>query len=63
MTTITNPSAQSIGLIDPYGGPLVDLMVPEAEREALIAHAMTLTSIRLTERAACDLELVVVDVA
>ena len=57
MTTITNPSPQLPSLIDPYGGPLVDLMIPEEEREAMTAHAMNLPSIRLTERAACDLEL------
>jgi len=60
MTTITNSITQSTDLIDPYGGPLVDLMVLDEEREALTAHAMTLPSIRLTMRAACDLELLAV---
>ena len=41
-------------LIPPYGDVLVDLLV---EDEALWAHANTLPSIQLSERAVCDLEL------
>ena len=44
-------------LIAPYGGKLVDLMVPEGERAELRAYANSLPSIRISERAACDLEL------
>ncbi len=44
-------------LIEPYGGRLVDLLVPEAERAALKEHAGRLPSIQISERAACDLEL------
>jgi len=44
-------------LIDPYGGYLVDLLVPEAEKADVKAYASTLPSLRLSDRAVCDLEL------
>jgi sulfate adenylyltransferase len=44
-------------LITPYGGHLVDLMVPETERAELRDYANTLPAIRISERAVCDLEL------
>lgn len=44
-------------LISPYGGHLVDLLVPPSEREALMAHATSLPSLQLTSRNVCDLEL------
>ena len=44
-------------LISPYGGTLVDLLVPEAERDAVRARAKQLPLIRLSERSICDLEL------
>lgn len=44
-------------LIPPYGGKLVDLLVPPAEQEALREYANRLPSIRLSARAECDLEL------
>ena len=44
-------------LIPPYGGKLVDLVVGGDEREALIARAMKLPSIKISTRALCDLEL------
>jgi sulfate adenylyltransferase len=44
-------------LIAPYGGKLVDLVAPAAEREALMARASKLTSIKITMRNLCDLEL------
>jgi sulfate adenylyltransferase len=47
-------------LIPPYGGQLVDLLVPAGEREALTAYAHDLPSIRLSYRATCDLELLAV---
>ncbi len=49
---MTNPS-----LVPPYGGDLVDLLVPPHEVERLVAHANALPSVRLSERAVCDLEL------
>lgn len=45
-------------LIPPYGGKLVDLVVKGAEREALIARAGKLPSIKITNRNLCDLELI-----
>ncbi len=44
-------------LITPYGGSLVNLMVPAEEREALRDYAAGLPFIRISERALCDLEL------
>lgn len=44
-------------LITPYGGRLVDLVVPPAAVAELRAHAGRLPSLQLTERSACDLEL------
>ena len=44
-------------LITPYGGELVDLVVPAAEKSELKDYANRLPSFQLHERAACDLEL------
>lgn len=41
----------------PCGGELINLIVPEEEREELFNYANTLQTIQLDERAACDLEL------
>lgn len=49
--------AQSSKLITPYGGKLVDLMVPTEKREEIKEYANHLPSIQISERAACDLEL------
>ena len=46
------------GLIAPHGGSLVDLMVPEAEREAVRASADR--RLECSDRNACDVELLVV---
>ncbi len=47
-------------LISPYGGKLIDLLVPHQEREELKAHASTLASIQISDRAACDLEMLAI---
>ncbi len=47
----------SENLIQPYGGLLVDLIVPPEQREMLLAKAALLPSIQLHDRAVCDLEL------
>jgi sulfate adenylyltransferase len=44
-------------LISPYGGRLVDLMVPAEALAEVKAYANQLPSIQISERAACDLEL------
>src|SRR5574342_1123951 len=44
-------------LITPYGGKLVNLVVDEMERERLLARAPKLSSIKITMRNLCDLEL------
>jgi len=44
-------------LIAPYGGPLVDLLVQPDELAELTAYAGGLSSIQLSDRAVCDLEL------
>ena len=50
-------STQGASLISPYGGTLVDLMVPAEAQDELKAHATQLPSIQISERAICDLEL------
>src|SRR5512139_795859 len=44
-------------LITPYGGKLVNLVVDDKEREELLARASQLSSIKITMRNLCDLEL------
>ena len=44
-------------LIPPYGGTLVNLLVPEHERDELRDRASRLPSIQISERSACDLQL------
>ena len=44
-------------LISPYGGTLVDLVVPDEGADELKAHASRLESVQLSERSICDLEL------
>jgi len=51
---------QATGLIAPYGGTLVDLMVPSEELAEVRTYAGTLPSIQISERAVCDLELLAV---
>ena len=53
MTTLVEKST----LISPYGGEMVDLVVPREEADDLRARATGLPSIQLSDRAACDLEL------
>src|SRR5713226_9947580 len=53
MTTYTQVSP----LIAPYGGSLVDLMVPAEARDAVKTRASQLPAIQLSERSVCDLEL------
>ena len=45
-------------LIPPYGGKLVNLVVEEKEREELLAYASKLSSIKISMRNLCDLELI-----
>ena len=44
-------------LIKPYGGKLVNLLVPEAEREDLRVKSASLPRVQLSARNVCDLEL------
>ena len=44
-------------LVAPFGGSLVDLCVPKAERPEIRAKAASLPSVALHDRAICDLEL------
>jgi sulfate adenylyltransferase len=44
-------------LIVPYGGSLVDLMVPAEARDEVKARASQLPSVQLSARSVCDLEL------
>lgn len=47
-------------IIPPYGGTLVDLLVPREEQDELKAYANRLPSLQLSERSVCDLELLAV---
>src|SRR5919197_4750760 len=44
-------------LIAPFGGRLVDLVMPAAALDDLKAYANRLPSLQLSERSVCDLEL------
>jgi sulfate adenylyltransferase len=52
-TTTTGSSR----LIAPYGGDLIDLLVPAEERPELFAYASTLPSLQISARAVNDLEM------
>ncbi len=58
MTASASASAQRSGVIAPYGGTLVDLLVPSAEQAALKASATK--TLECSDRNACDVELLVV---
>src|SRR5215207_9268758 len=47
-------------LVEPYGGGLVDLLAGSESAVELKPHAARIPSVRLTERQACDLELLAV---
>jgi sulfate adenylyltransferase len=47
-------------LLAPYGGTLVNLLAEPAERLELLEAAKSLPSVRISARAACDLELLAV---
>ena len=49
--------SKSNGIISPYGGNLVNLVVPKAERETLLEEANRYPSLQITDRNLCDLEL------
>ena len=49
--------SENSGLIAPYCGELVDLIVPQEQAGELKARAGGLPSIQLSDRATCDLEL------
>jgi sulfate adenylyltransferase len=51
---------QNSKLIPPYGGQLVNLLVPAEEVAELKAYASKLPSLQLSARAECDLELLAV---
>src|ERR1041385_4560778 len=46
-----------VSLVAPFGGKLVNLIVDAAERAELLDYAKRLPSIRISERTACDLQL------
>ena len=56
--TASTTSTQPSGVIAPYGGTLVDLMVPEADRASVKASATT--CLECSDRNACDVELLIV---
>ena len=58
MTASAAASARRSGVIAPYGGTLVDLMVPQAEQKAVKDSASK--TLECSDRNACDVELLVV---
>ena len=48
---------RSSDLITPYGGQLVDLIVPDNDQEEAKQNAGQLPSIQVSDRIVCDLEL------
>jgi sulfate adenylyltransferase len=55
---MVNAAANEI--ITPYGGNLVNLLVPDGERKDLASYASRLRSLQLSARSLCDLELLAV---
>ena len=47
-------------IIEPYGGKLVDLTIPQAALPEALERAKNLPAVRLSERALCDLELLAI---
>ena len=64
MTVTTQASESDVKtdsqLISPYGGELVNLLVPKDKIEQVKEYAGTLPSIQISERAVCDLELLAI---
>ena len=58
MTASAPTSPQRSGVIAPYGGTLVDLMLPAADQAA--AKTAATKSLECSDRNACDVELLVV---
>ena len=58
MITIGETSKKNSGVIAPYGGSLIDLMVPLSEREK-VKKTFDKT-IECSDRNACDIELLVI---
>lgn len=52
--------ARISNLITPYGGELVDLVIPQEEIPDAKCYANTLPSVQLSERSVCDLEMLAV---
>ena len=51
---------QASSLITPYGERLIDLVASEEGRDDLTAYASQLSSLQLSERSVCDLELLAI---
>ncbi len=54
---VQSTTAAAATLIAPYGGRLIDLMVPAPELAEARAYASTLPSLQISPRAVCDLEM------
>lgn len=57
---VSSLAGHAAKLIEPYGGALVNLLMPEEQRADAMAYANRLPSLRLSERAICDLEMLAV---
>ncbi len=54
---LDKPEPPAPALIPPYGGPLVDRLVPPEDEAAWAAQARTLPRLVVSDRVVCDLEL------
>jgi sulfate adenylyltransferase len=59
MKELNSSVTRTSTLIAPYGGKLVDLMVPAESFDELKAYASKLPSLQISPRSVCDLELLV----
>ena len=50
-------ATQKISLIPPYGGKLVNLVVPEEQKEELRRKSSEFPHVQISDRAVCDLEI------
>src|SRR3954447_16961501 len=56
-STLRTAATGTSNIISPYGGHLVDLMVPAEELAEARAYASTLPSLQVSPRVVCDLEM------
>ena len=56
LTPETSSTETASNLVSPYGGELVNLIVPADELQETLEYANRLPALQISERATCDLE-------